>query len=131
MEQTAPSALSSTASSAVVIFPDSRSRAEDSRLPMPMSAIVTVGRSIMTRPTPGSLMSCSAAAADPRTAGERKKTGSAPVTRASRSMRRVALTWTPGVAHPPEELDDPGGHAGAEDGRLLDRGQPGGSPPGP
>ena len=130
MEQTAPSALSSTASSAVVIFPDSRSRAEGSRLPMPMSAIVTVGRSIMTRPTPGSLMSCSAAAADPRTAGEGKKTGSAPVARASRSMRRVALTWTPGVA-PPEELDDPGGHAGAEGGQLLDRGQPGGSPPGP
>ena len=129
MEQTAPSALSSTASSAVVIFPDSRSRAEGSRLPMPTSAIVTVGRSIMTRLTAGSFMSCSAAAADPRTAGEGKKTGSAPVTRASRSMRRVALTWTPGV--PPEELDDPGGHAGAEGGRLLDRGQSGGSPPGP
>ena len=80
--------------------------------------------------TEASSASCSAAPAEPRTAGEGKKTGSAPVARASRSMRRVALTWTPGVA-PPEELDDPGGHAGAEGGRLLDRGQPGGSPPGP
>ena len=82
----------------------------------------------MTRLTAGSFMSCSAAAADPRTAGEGKKTGSAPVARASRSMRRVVLTWTPGV--PPEELDDPGGHAGAEGGQLLDRGQPGGRPGG-
>ena len=56
----------------------------------------------MTRLTAGSFMSCSAAAADPRTAGEGKKTGSAPVARASRSMRRVVLTWTPGWPAPPK-----------------------------
>ena len=89
-------------SAAAVMLPDSRSSAEGFRLPMPTSEIVTVGSRSRRRCTEASSASCSAADAEPSTAGEGKKTASAPVARASRSMRRVALTCTLGLPTPPK-----------------------------